>query len=118
MKMKAIRIHAHGGAEVLVSEQIPKPSPGPGEGLGICSETRTSAPPWAWMRIAFIFIATSCYVEPKEPDWVVLLVPGEDFVDQLPLVGREDRILDPVEVDRHLSVAVSYTHLRAHETRH
>ena len=33
MKMKAIRIHAHGGAEVLVSEQIPKPSPGPGEAL-------------------------------------------------------------------------------------
>jgi NADPH2:quinone reductase len=31
--MKAIRVHSHGGAEVLVPGQLEKPSPGPGEAL-------------------------------------------------------------------------------------
>ncbi len=31
--MKAVRIHEHGGAEVLRYEEIPTPSPGPGEAL-------------------------------------------------------------------------------------
>ena len=31
--MKAIRIHQHGGPEVLTYEETPDPSPGPGEPL-------------------------------------------------------------------------------------
>ena len=29
--MKAIRVHAHGGPEVLCLEDLPEPEPGPGE---------------------------------------------------------------------------------------
>lgn len=31
--MKAVRVHAHGGPEALVFEEIPDPSPGPGQAL-------------------------------------------------------------------------------------
>ena len=31
--MKAMRIHANGGPEVLVLEDIPDPTPGPGEAV-------------------------------------------------------------------------------------
>ena len=31
--MRAVRIHAHGGADALVEEQLPVPEPGPGEAL-------------------------------------------------------------------------------------
>lgn len=31
--MRAVRIHAHGGPEVLALEDVPRPSPGPGEVL-------------------------------------------------------------------------------------
>src|SRR5690606_25563488 len=41
----------------------------------------------------------SCELEPAEPDRVVLLVPGQDLADEGLLVGREDGVVDPVEVD-------------------
>ena len=38
--MKAVRIHEHGGIEVLQVEEIPVPEPGPGQ---ICVHLKTSA---------------------------------------------------------------------------
>ncbi|MDH6624246.1 NADPH:quinone reductase-like Zn-dependent oxidoreductase [Streptomyces sp. LBL] len=70
--MRAIRLHEHGGPEVLRDEEVPIPEPGPGEVLVRVHAVGVNPPDW-YLRDGYTTM-------PGEPDATVSLpvIPGTD----------------------------------------
>ncbi|MEV8633158.1 NADP-dependent oxidoreductase [Streptosporangium sp. NPDC051023] len=81
--MKAIRIHAFGGPEVLTYEDVPIPAPGPGDVLVRVHAACLNPPDW-YARTGFANIP-----EGIRPNLPLPFTPGSDVSGVVAVVGSE-----------------------------
>lgn len=79
--MKAVRVHAFGGPEVLVYEEVPLPSPGPGDVLVRVHAACLNPPDW-YARSGFSILPES--MRPERP---LPFTPGSDVSGVVAAVG-------------------------------
>jgi NADPH:quinone reductase-like Zn-dependent oxidoreductase len=80
--MKAVRLHAHGGPEVLVYEEIARPEPGPGDVLIRVHAACLNPPDW-YTRAGFPQIP-----EAKRPTVALPHTPGSDVSGVIEALGE------------------------------
>jgi NADPH2:quinone reductase len=90
--MQAIRVHAHGGAEQLVLEEVPRPEPGPGQAL-----VRVEA---AGLNFIEVYFRTGLYKPPAG----IPYTPGAEGAGTVEKVGPG--VSDLVAGDRVASVGM------------
>ncbi|WP_433246958.1 NADP-dependent oxidoreductase [Streptosporangium sp. CA-135522] len=81
--MRAVRLHAFGGPEVLVHEEVPRPEPGPGEVLIRVHAAGLNPPDW-YARTGFANIPESV-----RPRLTLPFTPGSDISGIVAAVGPE-----------------------------
>ncbi|MEV7523185.1 NADP-dependent oxidoreductase [Streptomyces sp. NPDC091371] len=81
--MRAIRLHEHGGPEVLRYEEVPVPEPGPGEVLVRVHAVGVNPPDW-YLRDGL----TKLPVE-RRPKVVLPMIPGTDVSGVVEAVGAD-----------------------------
>ena len=81
--MKAVRLHAFGGPEVLGYEDVPVPEPGPGEMLVRVHAVGVNPPDW--------YVREGLTVMPPElrPELALPLVPGTDLSGTVTVVAPD-----------------------------
>ncbi|MFI6319904.1 NADP-dependent oxidoreductase [Nonomuraea sp. NPDC050556] len=79
--MKAVRVHAFGGPEVLVYEDVPLPSPGPGDVLVRVHAACLNPPDW-YAREGYTIVPES--IRPERP---LPFTPGSDISGVVVAVG-------------------------------
>ena len=94
--MKAIRVHSHGGAEVLVAEPLQKPSPGPGEVL-----VRVEA---AGLNFVEVYYRTGLY----KPAGGLPYTPGGEGAGTVEAVGPGVQGIGPGDRVASVGLAGSY----------
>ncbi|MFB7124494.1 MULTISPECIES: NADP-dependent oxidoreductase [unclassified Kitasatospora] len=82
--MKAVRLHAYGGPEVLRYEEVPRPVPGPGEVLVRVHAAGVNPPDW-YVRSGFTTIPAE-----RRPDWPLPLTLGTDVSGVVAELGGPD----------------------------
>ncbi|WP_347402868.1 NADP-dependent oxidoreductase [Protofrankia symbiont of Coriaria ruscifolia] len=80
--MKAVRVHAFGGPEVLMYEEVPRPEPGPGNVLIRVHAAGLNPPDW-YARTGFANIPE----ELGRPKLLVPFTPGSDVSGVVAAVG-------------------------------
>ncbi|WP_250906270.1 NADP-dependent oxidoreductase [Nonomuraea sp. NEAU-A123] len=83
MMMKAVRLHAFGGPEVLTYEEVPPPEPGPGEVLIRVHAAGLNPPDW-YARANFANIPEAMRLTPRLP-----FTPGSDVSGVVVALGPE-----------------------------
>ncbi|MBT2230170.1 NADP-dependent oxidoreductase [Nonomuraea sp. NEAU-A123] len=81
--MKAVRLHAFGGPEVLTYEEVPPPEPGPGEVLIRVHAAGLNPPDW-YARANFANIPEAMRLTPRLP-----FTPGSDVSGVVVALGPE-----------------------------
>jgi NADPH:quinone reductase-like Zn-dependent oxidoreductase len=81
--MKAVRVHAFGGPEVLTYEEVPRPEPGPGEVLIRVHAAGVNPPDW-YARNGF-----ANFPEAMRPDLRLPFTPGSDVSGVVTAVGPQ-----------------------------